>query len=311
MMDMQLRPEDTEMEFVRFIRSAHINAYGTLYGGWMMKWIVDAASTVAVRLARGPAVLGYLDDLHFLSPILPGELAIYRARAEHTSEHSVVVSVEVWSEDPTSGRRKPATSSLLSYVAVDHEGRPRRLPVTILGTELGARFYETVRKRVKDRREKALNLDLHGYQLVSSLLVREEHLLDSELMYAGHLLYLLDEVGSITALKHIRGPAVTACLDRLAFYTPMRKGDIVHLYSRITRVWNTSMEVSVKTIVEKPEGMRHATTSYMVFVAMGDEGPRKIPPMEGGDPEADRRRKERFEVLERIKSQMRASSETR
>lgn len=304
---MHLRPEDTEMEFVRFVRSSHLNAYGTLYGGWMMRWIVDAASTVALRLARGPVVLGYVDDLHFLSPILPGELAIYRARAEHTSEHSVVVSVEVWSEDPASGKRKPATFSLLSYVAVDSVGRPRKMPVSILGTELGARFYETVRERVKDRRRKALNLDLSEYQLVSSLLVREEHLLDSELMYAGHLLYKMDEVGSITALRYIRGPAVTACLDRLAFYTPMRKGDIVHFYSRITRVWNTSMEISVKTIVEKPEGMRHATTSYMVFVAMGEEGPRRIPPMEGGDPNADRRREERFKILERIKKRMSAN----
>ena len=120
-------------------------------------------------------------------------------------------------------------------------------------------------------------------------------------MYAGHLLFTLDEVGSITAMRYARGPAVTACLDRLAFYTPMRKGEVVQFYSKITRVWNTSMEISVKTLVEKPEGRRHATTSYMVFVAMGEEGPRKLPPMEGGDPEADRRREERFKILQRIR----------
>ena len=301
---MHLRPEDTEMEFIRFVRSAHLNAYGTLYGGWMMRWIVDAASTVAVRLARGPAVLGYVDDLHFLSPIMPGELAIYRARAEYTSRHSIVVSVEVWAEDPASGERKPATFSMLSYVAVDGRGRPRELPVGIIGTEMGRQFYESVKERIADRRQKSRDVNVEGYELVTSTLVREEHLVNADLMYAGYLLFILDEVGSITALKYSRGPAVTACLDRLAFYTPMRKGDIVHFYSKITRVWNTSMEISVKTLVEKPEGMRHATTSYMVFVAMGEEGPRRIPPMEGGDPEADRRREERFRILQRIRRMM-------
>ncbi len=301
---MHLRPEDTEMEFIRFVRSAHLNAYGTLYGGWMMRWIVDAASTVAVRLARGPAVLGYVDDLHFLSPIMPGELAIYRARAEYTSKHSIIVSVEVWGEDPVSGQRKPATFSMLSYVAVDERGRPRELPVSIIGTEMGERFYESVKERIADRRQKSRDVSVEGYELVSSTLVREEHLVNADLMYAGYLLFLLDEVGSITALKYSKGPAVTACLDRLAFYTPMRKGDVVHFYSKITRVWNTSMEISVKTLVEKPDGLRHATTSFMVFVAMGEGGPRKIPPMEDADPEADRRREERFKILQRIKELM-------
>ncbi len=299
-----LRPEDTEMKFIRIVRSAHLNAYGTLYGGWMMRWIIDAASSIAMNLAKGPVVVGYVDDLHFLSPIYLGELVIYKARAEYTSKKVAVVSVKVWGENPETGKRKPSTFAMLAYVSIDREGKPRDLPVRIDGSELGRKFYEAVKERVTDRHEKVKDISTDGYEPISSIIVREEQLINSDLMYAGYLLYLLDEVGSIRALRYSRGPAVTACLDRLAFYAPMYKGDLVSFYSKVTRVWNTSMEISIKTLVENPSGVRHTTTSYMVFVGMGDKGPRNLPPMEDGDPLADRRRKERMRILRRIKERM-------
>ena len=62
------------------------------------------------------------------------------------------------------------------------------------------------------------------------------------------------------------------------------------------------MEISIKTLVEGIGGeLGHATTSFMVFVAMGEKGPESLPPMKGGDPEADKRRAMRREVLKRIK----------
>ncbi len=298
-----MRPEDTEMEFVRVIRNSHLNSYGTLYGGWMMRWIVDAASAIAIRLSKGPAVLGYIDDLHFLSPVYPGELAIYRARVEYTGRKSLGVSVKVLAENPETGEIRPTTFAMLAYVAVDLEGRTREVPIRVEPSRLGKEFYSLVKERVKDRREKALDVDVNGYQRISTVTVREEHLVHADLMYAGNLLYMMDEVGSVVSLRYARKPTVTACLDRMAFYTPIRRGDLLHFYARITRVWKTSMEISIKTIVERVNGtLGHSTTSYMVFVGMGKEGPERLPPMEGGDPEADVRRAIRREVLNRLKS---------
>ncbi len=269
-----------------------------------MRWIVDAASSVAMNLARGPVVVGYVDDLHFLSPIHPGELVVYKARAEYTSKRTVAVSVEVWGEDPEKGIRNPSTFAMLAYVSIDRDGRPRDLPIRIEGSEFGRKFYEEVKERVSDRHERVNYVDVNGYEPVLSTIVREEHLINANIMYAGYLLYLLDEVGSITALRYAKGPAVTACLDRLAFYAPMHKGELVRFYSKVTKVWNTSMEISIKTLVENPSGVRHTTTSYMVFVSMGERGPRRLPPMEGGDPLADRRREERMKILRRIRWRM-------
>ena len=210
-----MRPEDTEMEFVRVIRNSHLNSYGTLYGGWMMRWIVDAASAVAVRLARGPAVLGYLDDLHFLNPVYPGELAIYRARVEYTGNSSMGISVKVTAENPRTGEVRPSTFALLAYVAVDEKGKPRKLSNSVEPSELGAEFYKLVRERVRDRHELAKDVKVDGYERISSVTVREEHLVYSDIMYAGNLLYLMDEVGSVVSLRYAKKPTVTACLDRM------------------------------------------------------------------------------------------------
>ncbi len=298
-----MKPEDTEMEFVRVIRNSHLNSYGTLYGGWMMRWIVDAASAVAVRLARGPAVLGYLDDLHFLNPVYPGELAIYRARVEYTGNSSMGISVKVTAENPRTGEVRPSTFALLAYVAVDEKGKPRKLPRKVEPSDLGSEFYEEVKKRIKDRRKLANDVDVRGYDRIGSITVREEHLVYTDIMYAGNLLYLMDEVGSVVSLRHAKKPTVTACLDRMAFYTPIRRGDLLHFYAKITRVWRSSMEISVKTIVESIDGsLGHSTTSYMVFVAMGEKGPERIPPIDGGDPEADRRKELRKEIVRKIRA---------
>jgi len=219
-----------ELTVVRIVRVSHLNSYGTLYGGWMMRWIVDAASALAVRFSKGPAVLGYVDDLHFLNPVYPGELVFYKARVEYVGNSSMGISVGVWAENPRRGERRPTTFALLSYVAIDEKGRPRKLGIEPWASKLGEEFRKVVKERIADRRERAKDVEVDGFEKVGSSLVREEHLVYSNLMYAGYLLYQMDEIGSAVSLSYAKKPTVTACLDRMAFYTPINKGSIIHYY---------------------------------------------------------------------------------
>ncbi|HEY9744640.1 MAG TPA: acyl-CoA thioesterase, partial [Oculatellaceae cyanobacterium] len=73
---------------------------------------------------------------------------------------------------------------------------------------------------------------------------------DAGFVRAGHVLKLIDISGSEAALQHLnrngqRNLVVTASLDRTNFKQPIRLWEMISLESRITQVWNTSMEVQV------------------------------------------------------------------
>lgn len=92
---------------------------------------------------------------------------------------------------------------------------------------------------------------------------------------AGHVLKLIDISGSVPALRHLngkgsKGSVVTASLDRTNFEEPIRRWEMIRLESRISQVWNTSLETQVKVKAESiySGDTRDIATAYLTFVAL-------------------------------------------
>ena len=101
-------------------------------------------------------------------------------------------------------------------------------------------------------------------------------------LFGGKLMSLIDEVASISAIRHCRATVVTASTDSVDFLRPIHKMDSVCLESYVTYVGRTSLEVFVKVVSEDLfTGERHiAATSFLTFVAMDDDGnPTQVPPV--------------------------------
>lgn len=99
-------------------------------------------------------------------------------------------------------------------------------------------------------------------------------------LFGGKLMSLIDEVSSISAMRHCRNNVVTASTDSVDFLRPIHQFDSVCLESFVTYTGNTSMEVFVKVISEDLfTGERHvAATSFITFVSMDKEGkPMPVP----------------------------------
>ena len=105
---------DTRFQMVQFVFPEHINQRGNLYGGRMMSWIATAGTLAASRVARGPVVLGAMDDLDFLTPIHLGEIVTMEAQVEFIGRSSLEVGVTVDAELPQHGVPRRATSSHLA-----------------------------------------------------------------------------------------------------------------------------------------------------------------------------------------------------
>jgi acyl-CoA hydrolase len=128
-------------------------------------------------------------------------------------------------------------------------------------------------------------------------------------VFGGAILKLIDEVGSIVALKHARGNVVTASVDRMDFYHPVYIGDMLRLNASINYVHRTSMEVGVRVEAENPftGDVRHTGTCFLTYVAL-DKGHKPCPlpalKLETDDEkrrwaEAEARRKDRLKEIGR------------
>lgn len=66
-----------------------------------------------------------------------------------------------------------------------------------------------------------------------------------ETLFGGVALLWMDEVAFIAATRFSREKVVTVSSDKVNFKVPIQTGSLVELDARITKVGNTSLEVSV------------------------------------------------------------------
>lgn len=98
-------------------------------------------------------------------------------------------------------------------------------------------------------------------------------------LMGGNLMKWMDVVGSICAGKHTEAHVVTASVDNVSFHKPIPLGDIVTLQARVTRAFNTSVEVFVEVFASDIKGgnPRKCNHAYFTFVGLDDETKRPKP----------------------------------
>lgn len=111
-------------------------------------------------------------------------------------------------------------------------------------------------------------------------------------LYGGNIMRHMDSVGGVCAMRWARDKVVTAAIEYMSFLSPIKPGEIMVFHAAVNAVWNTSMEVGIRTMAEDPftGDKRHVCTCYMTFVGVDENGrPTPLPQLE---PETadDRRR---------------------
>ena len=102
-------------------------------------------------------------------------------------------------------------------------------------------------------------------------------------LMGGRLMHWMDIVSAIAAQKHSNRVVVTASVDNISFRTPIQLGNVVTLKAKVTRAFNTSMEVRIEVEAEDiPSNVRvDSNLAYFTFVALDKEGrPTAVPEIE-------------------------------
>ena len=101
-------------------------------------------------------------------------------------------------------------------------------------------------------------------------------------VHGGVIMKLIDEAAAAVAIRHARGNAVTASVDRLDFHHPVFAGDIVTFKASLNLVGKSSMEVGVDVQSENliTGEIRHTASAYVTLVALDENGkPTTVPPL--------------------------------
>ena len=136
----------------QIVMPMHTNGVsGVLFGGIMMQWIDVCAGVAAMRHASGAVLTASIDRLDFLSPVHVGEIVVLQAQVNYAGKTSMEVGCRVETEDMRTGTRRYVTKSYLTFVAVDHDGKPRGIPALELVTDNDRRRQQDAQRRRTER----------------------------------------------------------------------------------------------------------------------------------------------------------------
>ncbi|NIG53452.1 acyl-CoA thioesterase [Chitinophaga sp. Cy-1792] len=93
-------------------------------------------------------------------------------------------------------------------------------------------------------------------------------------LMGGRLMYWMDIAAALSCMKHCAAPVVTASVDNISFMNPIKLGNVVHIEAKVTRAFNTSMEVHMRVWGEDPvQQYRYKSNeAFMTFVALDPNG---------------------------------------
>ena len=92
-------------------------------------------------------------------------------------------------------------------------------------------------------------------------------------LFGGQLLAWMDVIASVSAHRHCKRVVVTASVNNVSFQKPINHASIVTLEAKVSRAFNSSMEIFVDVFVED-----NLTGAIYTFVAVDQNGgPIQVP----------------------------------
>ena len=134
---------------------SHANPAGTVHGGEIMKIMDTCGGVAAMRHSKMNVVTVRVDELVFYQPITVGQLVICEAEIAFVGNSSMEVKISVKVEDMLSDiPSKVALTAFFTYVALDEDGRPCKVPKISLVTEEQRKAFEYGRQRYLNHKSK-------------------------------------------------------------------------------------------------------------------------------------------------------------
>lgn len=111
---------------------ADANQNGDIFGGWIMSQVDIAGGIYAARRARGRVATVAVNAFTFKKPVYVADVVSFYTRLLKIGTTSLTVDVKVYAQRnwsaATPGEVVLVTEAVLTYVALDAQGRKRPVP---------------------------------------------------------------------------------------------------------------------------------------------------------------------------------------
>ena len=127
--DPQVRlPTDKELVLKMIPMPSDVNANGDIFGGWVMAQVDLAGAVLPARYVDGRMATVAVNQFVFKQPVRVGDILSFFAGVTRVGNTSITVGVEVFAERfRAQGLYVKVTEASLTYVAIDDEGKPRKI----------------------------------------------------------------------------------------------------------------------------------------------------------------------------------------
>ena len=146
---------DSRTQQQYLICPAHINHYGRLFGGQLLKWIDELAGIVAIRHCGTTVTTAAIDNLQFQAPAYTGDMIVLRGWVTCVGRTSMEVRVDTYRE-ALDGRRELINQAYIDMVAIDCKGRPQEVPLLEIETSEQQAEWDAAQKRRQVRKQRRL-----------------------------------------------------------------------------------------------------------------------------------------------------------
>ncbi|ASQ90735.1 acyl-CoA thioesterase [Prosthecochloris sp. GSB1] len=116
------------MENYKLVLPEHLNHYGYLFGGNLLKW-TDEVSYIAVTLDYPGCnfVTVAMDKVVFRKSIRKGTILCFETRKTREGKTSVEYKVNVYKDSISTGKREMVFTTDITFVCLDEEGNKKEL----------------------------------------------------------------------------------------------------------------------------------------------------------------------------------------
>jgi len=107
------------------------NPGGNIFGGWVLSQMDLAGALLADEISDGPTVTVTVDKMVFKLPVHVGDTIYIYGDLLRVGNSSLDINLEVWARGLFGEYKAEShlvTEGTFRYVAVDENGRPRRVP---------------------------------------------------------------------------------------------------------------------------------------------------------------------------------------
>jgi acyl-CoA hydrolase len=140
-------PDDSFVIMTELVLPNDTNVFGNLMGGRLMYWMDIAAALAAIKHCASPTVTASVDNISFENPIRLGNVVYLEAKVSRAFTSSMEIHINVWGEDALKQIRYKSNEAYYTFVALDPNGKPRKVPQVEPRTEEEIKLFDGALRR--------------------------------------------------------------------------------------------------------------------------------------------------------------------